>query len=489
MCPPRWHHVPPSVGTYGPEAADLAAAVGLELDLEQRLVVDAMFAVDGRDRLVATEVGGAGPRQNFKTHVAKTGALADLVLFHQPECLWTAHMRDTAYDAFRNPYGTGIADLFDNFDWLRRLVEEIKDSDGERSIRLRPKSAGLPRPTLEFITRSERGGRGLTGRRVTFDEALFLKPSMTSAMIPILSAQSMSGQVQVRYFGSPGLLHSQVWREVRDRGRPGTAAALAWIEWAAERVACGATDCGHAPGTVGCALDREDLVRAANLAVDRRIDIRFVMRTERDSMTPVDYMRERLGWWEDPPAGGGVLDLEAWAKLATGAQPMAGPVFSLEVALDRAATTVGAVWDVEGKPHAEIVQDGPGVGWVVARMVELTARYGGPGVVIDTGTEAAGLIEPLTDAGVTVLPVNSRARIVACGDFYDLATSAAMTHSGDPALATAVAAARWKEVGDGARVFTRRRSVGSIAALYAIVLALWGRRHGDEDYDLMESVY
>lgn len=477
FCAPQWHRVPEHAETYGPEVADLAAAVEMPLDPEQRLVTDAFFAVDGKDRLVATEVGVAAPRQNVKTHVAKASALADLVLFREPQGLWTAHLKETAYDAFRNPDGTGIADMFDNFDWLRRLVEEIRDSTEEVSITLRPESAGMPRPKLRFKTRSESGGgRGLSGRRVTFDEALYLKPIHTAAMIPVLSARSMSGQVQVRYLGSPGLKSSQVWRDVRNRGRAGESRALAWIEWAASkvRVPCESAECGHQRGTPGCALDREDLIRAGNLAIGRRMDIRYVMETERDALTPEDYMRERMGWWDDPPEGGGVFDLAAWDAMAVGNQRPVEPVLAVEIGLERAHAVIGAAWRIGEHRHLERVQAGQGADWVGPRAIELATRYEVPRVILDGGTEAAGLQADLEAAGIEVEMVSGTKRADVCGGFHDAALAKALTHNGDPAIRDAIAAARWKDVGEGARVFSRRKSAGDISSLYAVALALWG---------------
>lgn len=468
FCPPLHAHVPEHVGTYGDEVADLAASAGLHLDPEQRLVIDAMYAHDERGRLVATEVGGAAPRQNLKTFVGKAASLADLVLFDEPEALWTAHLRGTSDKTFEE-----LRDLFDNFDHLRRLVHSIPDSDGEKAIVLRRPGVGLPHPRLDFATRSERGGRGLSGRRVTFDEALFLKPTMTAAMIPILSAQSLSGMVQVRYLGSPGLLSSAVWRAVRDRGRAGTARRLAWLEWGAPFKPCEVDDCEHAIGAPGCALGDPELVRAANLAIGRRMSLDFVMTTEREGMTPQDYMRERLGWWEDPPEGGGVLDLAAWRALSIGtvADPKA-PILGIEVALDRSRATIGAAWRVDGKPHVEIVDGQRGVEWVVPRIAELKPSYGVRTVALDGGTEAASLIPGLEGLGLKVEKLGGQERAAACGGFYDLATAASLSHNGDPAIADAIAAARWKDVGEGARAFSRRRSAGSIAELYAVVLPL-----------------
>lgn len=468
FCAPLHAYVPEHVGTYGDEVADLAESAGLALDPEQRLVLDAMYAHDARGRLAVTEIGCAAPRQNLKTHVGKAACLADLVLFDEPEALWSAHLRTTSDKTHAE-----LVDIFDNYDHLRRLVHSTPDSDGEKAIVLRRPGVGLPHPRLDFMTRSERGGRGLSGRRVNFDEALFLKPSMTAAMIPVLSAQSMSGMVQVRYLGSPGLLSSASWRAVRDRGRAGTAARLAWFEWAAKRRPCATDDCEHAVGTEGCVLDDPELVRQANLAIGRRMDIEFVMTTEREGMTPQDYMRERMGWWEDPPEGGGPIDLVAWRALSIGTidDPEA-PILGVDVALDRSRATIGAAWRVAGKPHVEVVDEQRGVDWVLLRLAEIAPRYGVRTVAVDGATEAAQLIPALEALGLKVEKLGGQDRAAACGTFYDLATVAGMTHNGDPAIADAIAAARWKSAGDGAKAFTRRGSAGSIAPLYAVVLPL-----------------
>src|SRR5438128_5071490 len=145
-CPPAHRHVPAHVGTYGPEVADLADAAGMTLYAEQRMALDVMYAHDQHGRLVATEFGCSAPRRNIKSHVGKAAALADLVLFAEPDCLWTAQLRATSNDIFANDKGNGLSQLFENYDFLRRLVAEVKDSDGEQVIRLRRPTAGAPQP-------------------------------------------------------------------------------------------------------------------------------------------------------------------------------------------------------------------------------------------------------------------------------------------------------------------------------------------------------
>ena len=480
LCPPRVLHVPPHAGSYADEVCGLAETVGIGVDADQRVAVEAATVHDERGDLVVVELGVSAPRQNVKTHTAKALALADLVLFREPECLWTAHLRETSDDAFRNAYGTGLADLFDSYDDLRRLVARngITDSDGEKSIQLRPLRAGEPTPTLTFRTRSERGGRGLSGRRVTFDEALFLKPVMTAAMIPVLSAQSASGSVQVRYLGSPGLAGSGPWREIRDRGRSGREPALAWVEWGADRESCELPDCSHAVDTPGCALDREHLVRAANLAIAHgRMHPRFVMHTERRALTPEDYMRERLGWWIDPPALGGELDVQRWAgqvdrKAARGERVVWG------VDLDEARQVHLAVGWVRPDGAVQVMLPEPededrarvSALSVPQRLGELVAKWGGRVVL---GGPAAALLEDLSDE-LDVTVMTGAEFTAACGTFDDLLTGRRIWHAQQDELDVAVGSACWRSAGaDGARAF-RLRNAPAIGPLAAVVRAVHG---------------
>lgn len=480
FCAPAWHHVPEHVGTYGPEVADLADAAGLTLDPEQRLALDAMYAHDSRGHLVAATFGCAAPRQNLKSMIGKAAALADLMTFDEPAALWTAHLRATSDDVFANAEGNGLSQLFENYDFLRRRVLDIKNSDGEQSITLRPSAAGEPTPKLTFMARSERGGRGLSGTKVTYDEALFLKPSMTSAMIPVLSARSIGGNVQVRYLGSAGLLHSAVWREVRDRGRRGDAARLAWLEWAAPVVQCEAEVCAHAPGTGGCALDRPDLVAAANLAIGRRMDIDFVLGTERFEMTPVDFMTERLGWWQDPPnLGGGDLDMLRWAdQVDVEALPRRPLAFGVDQGEDRLVSIScswrrpdGSVQVMLSQQDDETVDVGLSPDQALARLVKLRARWGGRVLL---GGPAAGLERELRQLGVPSEVVSSAEFATACGQVEDRLRARTLWHGNQPELTDSAAAAKWRSVGTAGERAFQLKDAPTVGPMAAAVRALHG---------------
>lgn len=465
LCPPTFRHVPEHVGSYGAEVADLAESCGLALDPEQRDVLDVMYAHDARGRLVATEFGCAAPRQNVKTHVGKAGALGDLVLFDEPLCLWTAQLRSTSSEVYANGEGTGLADLFENLDFLRRLLDRngLTDSDGEQAITLRRPSVGAPKPRLRFAARSTRAGRGLTGRRVTFDEALFLRPGMTSAMVPILSAKSMTGAVQVRYLGSAGLLDSQVWREVRDRGRSGLERRLAWLEWTAQLRPCGDERCDHAVGSADCALDDPEVIASANLALGRRIDIAFVLENERAAMTPREFMAERLCIWDDPPAGGGALDVDAWLALADPPPPLNGPSWGADV--DEAGTAwVAVAWRrPDGGVHVQLADEPTQASKLEARCVSLTSRHGGQ--VFAGGGAATALDAP---------PVSMAEFASACLRFAEMIGDGSLHHCDQNVLNDAVKAARWRNVGSAGERAWQLKDCAGIGPLAAATRALHG---------------
>ena len=446
--------------TLGPEVAEVCELAGFPPDPEQRLALDGLFALRSDGRAKVRDFGICGPRQNLKTGFLKQAALGWLYITEQRLIVWSAHEFSTSQEAFRD-----MCELIEGTPDLDAEVKQIHRGNGEEAIEL----SGDRR--LKFKARTKSGGRGLTGDKIVLDEAMYLRPSHMGALIPTLRAV---WDPQVVLAGSAGMVDSDIWRSYRDRGRAGGDPRSAWLEYADRNPGgCEQADCSHVYGINGCALDDRARWWATNTALGRRIT-EETLEEDRRNLPPDEYARETLGWWDDPPEGSSILDLDAWSMLYRRLSAPERPVFGLEVALGRSSATIGAAWTAAGRPHVEPVERHDGVDWIVGRLKHLSNRHEGRTVVVDGDTEAASLIDPLEREGLDVLVVRGGQRATACAGIYDAAFSGALTHNGDPTLVQAWRNARWKDVGEGSRAFSRRKSAGDIAALYAVTLALHG---------------
>ncbi len=274
-----------------------------------------------------------------------------------------------------------------------------------------------------------------------------------AALLPTLSARP---NPQLIYTSSAGMLDSFQLNSVRERGLRGDDPRLCYLEWSTE------------PGADP--LDREQWA-LANPALGGRIDAGFVEMEQR-SLPAREFARERLSIWsteQDEP----VLDPVVWDALTDRAPNPRRPILALEVALDRSSAVLAAAWKPDDRPHVEIIDRQPGVDWVVERVRYLTKTYGAKTLVLDAAAEAVSLAEQLAKV-VTVERLIGVQRAQACGLFFDAAMTGQLSHDDDPLLAETISNARWKDVGDGLRTFSRRASAGDISDLYAVTFALWG---------------
>ena len=395
--------------TLGPEVGDLCAEVGFAPYPEQSLLHDDTFALDRTGRAAAFESAVVCARQQLKTGFLKQAALGWLFVSRQPLVVWSAHEFRTSQEAFRD-----MENLIDGSDMLRRRVKKVSRGNGDEAIEL------LDGPRLMFKARTNGGGRGLTGHKVVLDEAFALTAAHMGALLPTLTSVD---DPQVVYASSAGLLASAVLREVRDRGRAG-APGLAYSEWGSERVACESGTCAHKPGTAGCALDRVDLWRLANPVTARRDPSMQATLRLRHALPPSEFMRECLGWWDDPAgAAGGGIDAAEWAVLADASDERPTGV-SLGVAMtpDRSTVSIGLVGRrADGWLQAELVEHRRATtSWVAPRLVDLVERHRPSAVVLDPMGAEAGLVPELEASGLDLSMVRVGDYAAACGRVFDL---------------------------------------------------------------------
>lgn len=465
---PAFLSIPPRTGSYGDEAVDLAALAGRELDAEQQIAVDARLSFGPGGRWVALEGGIIEARQNGKTtNVLEPVTLFDFFLLPPDRIVWTAHLFRTARDAF-NDFDLMIAST----PYLSKRVKKISYANGEEFIQLNNGAK------LEFLARSKGAGRGLGGKRVVMDEALFLAADAMGALMPTLAARSVTGDPQIDYGSSAGRIDSDHLRGLRVRGRRGGDPSLVWVEFAdkgswANPPCVQGRECTHVPGVEGCALDDEDRWRSANHALGRRISLEYV-RGERRALSPREFGRERMGWWDDPANDTGSF-LEDWLSCVDAESRSAGrPVFAVDVSPgSRSAAIVAATAGPDGRPHLELVEYRTGVRWVAERCVQLQAQQPLEWI-LDPGGPAGVLLADLAAVGIDPRKLTFRDLGRACEGLSVAAGSKNVAHLGDPIVTAAISGAGRRDIGDGMWAWSRRRSDADIAPLVACSVAWYG---------------
>jgi len=288
-CPPTTFYVPEGARfTLADEVADLMDAIGYDVAEPERDALHALAPQQANGDWIGLESGIVAPRQNLKTACMIGLALHDLFVQQVERVVWTAHEFKTSTDAFKD-----IRSIVEGTDWLSAEVKRIRISNGKEGIDLT--SGGR----LDVIARTGKSGRGMTAPRLYMDEAMYTEPSMMGALVPVMSARP---NAHIVYGSSPGVPTSVVLRGLRKRGRSGVDPNLGWIEWAQEQGTCElGVECRHEPGTPGCWLDDLAAVLRVNPAAGRRITMDFLEQERRTlAAVPVEYLRERMGVWEDP---------------------------------------------------------------------------------------------------------------------------------------------------------------------------------------------
>ena len=457
--------------TLGSEVADLCELAGRTPDPEQRLALDAIFALGPANKAVAFETAIIAPRQNIKSSLFEECVLGWLFVTDQRLIVWSAHEFSTSQEAHRN-----LTELIEGCDPLRKRIKGIYRGNGDESIEL------LTGQRVKFKARTKTGGRGLSGDKVVLDEAFALQPVHMGSLFPLMSVRP---DPQVLYGSSAGLEQSGVLRGIRDRGRAGGDPGLVYLEWCDDLPGeCATASCDHNLSAVGCRLDDRARWQRANTQLGRRMSVEYVA-AERRALPPHEFGRERLGDWDADPAVGGVFEGGHWADCTDPSSQLVGlPTFAVDITTDRSTAAVGAAGlRSDGLQHLEVVESGRGADWVVPFLLKATAKNGGS-VVVDPASPAGTLVGELERAGIRVHLMSARDYAAACGQLYDDVRDGRIRHISQPELDTAVNGARKRDLAGG---FAWDRKTVDISPLVAVTLAGWGARTFGAD--LAESVW
>lgn len=476
---PRIEWTPPDAcRSRGPEAVEFAKArLGLVMDPWEVLVLDRMLAQQpGVDRWAALEFGLTVPRQNGKSLILVVRELFGLLVLGERLVMHTAHRSRTSKNAYRETRralreAPGWVQTSRNTGTLDGVEIAFRDTNGEESVRLADDSGAI-----EFTTRTATGGKGLSGNLVVFDEAQDLDERPIDALLPTLSAQSMTGNPQVAYTGSAGTFISTAQARVRRRAIAGGSRRLGYLEWSVDE-------------DVYLALDLDDrmdpdVLRTmwpeANPALGLRISDEFITEVELGQMDMFSFARERMGvgTWPEDDSTGWIIPKADWLSCA---DPESPPV------VGSVSLAIGAAWDrtvslatcgarADGMAYAELTHYGQdSAAKIVAEVVRLRDAHKPCAIPIDDKGPADFLIAPLEAAGVVLEKLSTRDVAAATSGLHAAVTETNPTfrHRGQPEVSASLAGARWKDLGDG-KVLDRRRSTSDVTPFEVLALARWG---------------
>ncbi|CPR79317.1 terminase large subunit [Mycobacteroides abscessus] len=190
----------------------------------------------------------------------------------------------------------------------------------------------------------------------------------------------------------------------------------------------------------------------------------------------------------------GVMPAEDWAATTdpNSARKAEAKVWAaLDVNFERSSSYIAVAAEREnGDQHVEVVAAQRGTDWTIEWLKERADKF--EGVVIQArGAPASGLIEPLREAGVTVIELGGGDLTRAYGEFYDALLKHRVWHRPSPALDEAALTALARTLGD-AWVIDRKNSPTDASPLVACIQAMAGHwlqepkaRSAYEDEELM----
>jgi hypothetical protein len=391
----------------------------------QRLVLDDWLA-EQNGRYAALTCGAAVSRQNGKNAVLEVRELFGMV-GRGERILHTAHEVKTARKAFKRLqffFGRSPADPGAKFPELNALVTEVRSVNGQEAIILA--NGG----SVEIVARSKNSGRGFTVDVLVMDEAQEMSEDDLEALMPTTSAAPL-GNPQWIFTGTPPgpRAAGEIFTRTRADAMSENPYRIAWHEWsiAADDIA-------------DVDLDDRSLWFATNPALGNRLQLE-VVEGERNRFSGEGFARERLGWWKPIAQGGGAIDLSVWLNLIDTAPAIGSPTFGVATAPDRSWSAICAAWRRPDGGVQLLLGDDyrRDATWVAGRAAELRSRYGAR--IVAANKAARGLVP---DAVELSEPEQAKAHNL----LSDAVLAGTVRHGNEPALNTAVRAARWKPAGD-----------------------------------------
>lgn len=437
--------IPKGIKSSGwPQVEKRCAQMGIGFDEWQRGAGRLILSKTADGKYAAT-VGGVG--MSFARQVGKTyliGGLTFALCVDNPglTVIWTAHHGRTADETFLAMQGMARRQR------IAPHVRFVRAANGQQEIRFHNGSRIL------FGARESGFGRGFAGVDIlVMDEAQILTDK---ALDNMLATMNTAANALPLFIGTPPTPTdpSEAFRRIRTDALSGDLTDGVWIE------------CGADPDA---APDDWEQVAKANPSFPHRTPRTSILRM-RKKLTGDSFRREGLGIWD--ATGAGVLP--GWGDLYLEAAPPPPTAIGLSVSLGSLHGSIASadLWPDE-RVNLSAVDRRKGTAWMAgeAKRIQDERKCA---VVLDEKCPDGTLFDALEEAGVDVTVMKLQDYVVACSELVNRVQTGAVTHQRTTELDEAVEVADWREVGDGRRVFGRRRSSGPIDMLEAATAAMWG---------------
>lgn len=411
------------------DVADLSFKAGIELDGWQELILSASMGERSDATWAAKRVGVSVPRQNGKSQLLVSRALAGVLLFGEKKIVISAHQQDTSRETFSK-----LVEILeaDGNEWLMDRVKSIMNAINRESVKFKNGA------TVQFKARTGSGGRGFSSDCLLLDEAQRLK---RAAWVSINSTMSAMPNPQVWLLGTPPTQEDydadlgDVFESIRTAAKDGVSTAAAWAEWGAD------------PDADDFDPKSEMTRWRANPAWNTRINHEIV-QGEYESYTEVEFSQDRLGIWLSDLGDGGTraVSAEQWTYTEVDVAPegLQSYAVAFNLAGDRLALS-GARKHDDGV-HVEVIdalEDERGVEYGLAALADWfcepdedgTARWRkSAGIALSGRAGAPALAQLLRDRRVPdrwlFLP-STRDYIAACSMWLEAVRGETVTHKRD----------------------------------------------------------
>lgn len=447
-----------SLGFSCAEFAEEVLGFGL-IPWQRWLLIHALeLRPDGRFRFRTVLVLVA--RQNGKTTLVEVKNLWKMFVLRVPLVIGTAQNLDVAEESW---------------DKAVEIVESVPDLAAEL-----PKDGGVVRvngkKTLKLIhgsrwkvaAASRRGGRGLSGDDVNFDE---LREHHTWDSWAAVTKTTMARRkAQIWAYSNAGDDRSIVLNDLQEKAQaaladPGGDSSLGIFEWSAPD---------------DCPIDDPQMWRLANpsLGYPQGISVEALqaaLETDPEPIFRTECLCQRV-----PDLVPSKIPLTSWVKCADPTSKISGGmVLSWEVSWDRGRAAIGiAGLRADGLPQVELAEYRDDTTWLAGRVGEIAKNLGTDllAVVFNPAGPGASLLNEVTER----LPVRlepqsltARDQANACGRLYDAAVTGQLRQLGDDRLLEMLRKSATRTLVDS-WAWDLRGSTGDICGLAAVTAALYG---------------